>query len=91
MLPDDEFRRWKRDRDKAIASMDVEKFKGFYYKWAVKGLYTAPLPPDNVIEIAMRKMAVSIPSLPAKLRTDAEVWLITHGVEIREPDDEVCN
>lgn len=82
MLPDDEFRRWKRERDKAVASMDIEKFKEFYRKWAERGLYTAPLPPDNVIEVALRKMAVSIPSLPTKLRTDAEVWLITHGCDL---------
>jgi hypothetical protein len=82
MLPDDEFRRWKRDRDKAIASMDVGAFRRFYFKWSERGLYTAPLPPDNVIEVALRKMAVSIPSLPAKLRTDAEVWLITRGCDL---------
>ena len=50
-------RRYNKDRDKAVASLDVETFKAFCRKWSL------PIPPtDEIIEITMRKMMFHINS-----------------------------
>lgn len=48
---------FNKERDEAVKSYDVQKFREFYLKWTFKGAYTLPLPTnDKVIEVAMRKM-----------------------------------
>jgi hypothetical protein len=70
----DVIKRYNKDRDKAVLSLDVETFKKFCKKWG------NPIPPtDRVIEITMRKMACHIPSLPSDFRSEAKKWLEDRG------------
>ena len=65
---------YNRDRNKAVMSLDVERFKTFCRKWG------NPIPPtDEIIEITMRKMACHIPSLPDEFRAEAKKWLDEKG------------
>lgn len=57
---EDIMHRWIKERDKAVKTMDVQKFKTFYYKWKRRGIYQMDLPNDDVIEISMRKMILAI-------------------------------
>ena len=72
-------KQWLKERDEAIYTFDVEKFKAFYIKWMKRGVYQEPLPCDDVIEIAMRKMVCGLAHPdPAKLK-EAVDWLTERG------------
>ena len=74
MNPYDVIKRYNKDRDRAVLSLDVEKFKIFCKKWG------NPIPStDEVIEITMRKMACHITSLPIEFRAEAKKWLEDRG------------
>lgn len=74
------FDRWRSERDKAVASLDVEKFKAFIKKWQMLGAYAKKqLPPDNVVEITMYKMACEITSMPESVALKAAEWLVERG------------
>lgn len=70
-------RRYVKRRDKVVLSMDVDKFRKFIRK-------TDPdikQPSDEVLEITLRKMALSIRSMPEDVQNDAREWLVDHGCE----------
>jgi hypothetical protein len=74
------FNQWKRERDEAVSSLDLQKFKAFYLKWQEKGAYAKkPLPPDNIVEISMYKMACEITAIPEDIALKAAKWLVEHG------------
>lgn len=74
------FRRWQQELTKAIREMDVCKFRRFYRKWQLLGIYDKPLPENNmVIEISLRKMAVNKKGIPEEERETARAWLKAHG------------
>lgn len=78
MKPDLEFIRiYIKERDEAVASMDVEKFRKFAEKYNSRVQYVN----DEVVEVMMRKMAVHITSLPVDVRTEAFRWLISRGYD----------
>ena len=61
----DYIKRFNKDRDKAVLSLNVETFKAFARKWKL------PMPPtDRVIEITMRKMACHITSYRKNYQTE---------------------
>ena len=63
-------RRYNKDRDEAVASLNVETFKSFCKKWSL------PAPPtDEVIEITMRKMMYHINSFSEEDKQSAKEWL----------------
>lgn len=64
-----------KDRDEAVKSMDVNKFKDFIFKYDKRQC----IPSDEVIEITMRKMAVHITNLDLDTRVDAFRWLLERG------------
>lgn len=70
-------KKWLDERDAAVSSMDLEKFK----KWA-KNNYWKEMPSDEVLEITMRKMAVHITSIDVETRVYAFRWLIERGHDI---------
>ena len=73
-------REFVRDRDKAVATFDLETFKKFFAKYKAKGIYDIDLPSDDkVIEITMRKMAVNSIRLPIEVRMEAAEWLTDRG------------
>lgn len=57
-------RRYNKERDEAVASMDVEKFRQFAEKYNPRVQYVN----DEVLEITMRKMAIHINSLHVDVR-----------------------
>lgn len=70
---------WLKERDEVVKTYDINKFKDFYYKWTVMGLYDSPLPSDRVIEISMRKMVYNMLSATEDEKAEAKKWLIEHG------------
>ena len=76
----DLLRRWRKDRDKAVASLNVDKFIKFYKKWQMLGAYEIKqMPPRNIVEITMYKMALEIKGIPADVQERACKWLVKHG------------
>ena len=75
-------KQWQKERNIAVAAMDLEKFKAFYLKWMERGIYERPLPEnDFVTEISMRKMAIEIKSIPQSVKDDAVKWLHDRGMK----------
>lgn len=72
---------WLKERDEVVKTYDIEKFKQFFRKWQVKGIYdrTMPLPADDVIELSLHKMVYHMTSSTEQEKKDAELWLIMHG------------
>ena len=71
---------WIKERDEAVRSLDVEKFKECYKKWRARGYYDMPLPSDDrVIEVSMRKMMFHSNSFSEQEKADAKKWLEDRG------------
>ena len=70
---------WLKERDEVVKTYDVNKFKVFYIKWKMMGLYSLPLPSDDVIEVSMRKMVYNMLSSTESEKDEAKKWLIEHG------------
>lgn len=77
------FKKWKdvwiKERDEAVRTQDIEKFKEFYKKWSARGFYRNGLPSDEVIEISLRKMMYHIASATEEEKQTAKEWLEAHG------------
>lgn len=77
------FKQWIKERDEAVATLDVRKFKSFYQKWQMQGVYERSLPNnDKVIEISMYKCAVNITTMPKEVHDKAAAWLTAHGYDL---------
>lgn len=77
---DREIKQWERDRNKACLSYDVNKFREFYNKWLLAGMYSKPLPQDvHVLEITMRKMVYHINAATPEQKAEAKQWLEERG------------
>ena len=75
-----EHQQWLKERDEAIYSFDIEKFKAFYRKWQKRGIYDdTPLPSDAVIEISMRKMCCGLANPREDKLAEARAWLSERG------------
>lgn len=72
---------WVKERDEVAKTYDVEKFKLFFRKWQIKGIYDKQmkLPSDNVIAISLRKMVYHMTSATEEEKKEAEAWLLDHG------------
>ena len=77
------FKKWKdiwiKERDEAVRTQDVEKFKEFYKKWTERGFYRNGLPSDEVIEISLRKMLYNLGNVTDQEKAEAEKWLKERG------------
>ena len=79
---------YAKERDAATiavvegASLDV--FKAFIAKWQAKGAYSPyfKLPPDNVLEISVRKMVIHETNAPESTKQKAAKWLIERGYDL---------
>lgn len=71
---------WKKERDEVVKTYNLEKFREFYEKWSKKGLYNIELPPDPVLEIALRKMVLQMESATDQEKEDAKWWLSRRGI-----------
>ena len=66
--------KYNRERDKAVKSLNVEKFKKFCKRWG------NPYPNDDyIIEIMMRKMMYHINSFSPEEKQSAKEWLKSRG------------
>lgn len=74
-----EHKQWLKERNEAVCSFDVEKFKAFYRKWEKRGVYSEPLPKDEVIEISMRKCVCGLADPDPKKLAEARAWLSERG------------
>ena len=80
MKADALFNQWRKERDKAVASLDVEQFEAFIKKWQALGAYDVKeLPPRHILEISLHKMAVEITTIPAHIKQRATKWLLARG------------
>ena len=70
---------WLKERNEALRSQDVEQFKAFYERWKARGFYALNLPPDNVIEVSLRKMLYNLKNATEEEKTEAEKWLTERG------------
>lgn len=81
---DKNFNQWLKERDAAVRSLDVGKFKAFVLKWQKKGAYLRrPLPSDHVCEITLRKMACNITTMPPDVVKQAREWLQERGYDTK--------
>ena len=71
---------WTKERDEVVKTYDVEKFKDFYRKYQLLGVYPSEirLPKDEVILISMHKMVYHMKSATAKEKAEAKAWLKAH-------------
>ena len=71
---------WAAERDEAVLSLDVFKFREFYEKWLRLGVYDNPLPDnDFVIEVTMRQCILGMANPPKKAKKEAQKWLKDRG------------
>ena len=74
--------KWVKERNEAVASFDVKKFKSFLLKWQMLGAYRKrPLPDDEILEIAMYKMCCNIVTMQAEKKQEARAWLKLRGYD----------
>ena len=74
---------WRKERDEAAYSFDVKTFKDFYAKWAKRGIYDMYLlPPDDVLEISIRKMVVNFSDPIPEKYEEAKAWLLERGYDL---------
>ena len=72
---------WMKERDEAVISYDVDRFRKFYEKWRKIGMYSVPLPKnDLVVKITMRKMVYHITAFSKEQREEAAKWLKDRGM-----------
>jgi hypothetical protein len=69
-MTDEEFVKWKIERDKAISGT-FEEFKAYVIK--IKQI------PPEVMEIMYHKGRTTITSLPNEIREASNTWLVEHG------------
>lgn len=80
------FKKWKdiwiKERDEAVRTQDVEKFKEFYKKWTTRGFYRIGLPSDEVLEVSLRKMLYHLGDATEQEKAEAEKWLKERGYSV---------
>ena len=75
---------WVKDRDEAVLSFDLEKFKAFYRKYQALGVYDKNVTPsDRVFAVAQRKMVLQIESATEEQKFEAKNWLFKRGYDFR--------
>lgn len=70
---------WQQELHEVLLTESVEEFKKFYAKWTERGFYQLKLPPDEVLEVSLRKMIFSDKKIPIERRLVAAAWLEDRG------------
>lgn len=81
IMYENEIKEWLQERDEAVSSLNLEKFKTFYNKWRDKGIYKLSLPSDDVTEIALHTIALEIPSISEEVKEKAYKWLMENDAK----------
>lgn len=80
MIDDKLHEEWLKERDEVVKSYDVQRYREYVKKWSKLGLYDIDFdPPDEIIEISMRKMVYHFTTSTHKERADAKRWLESRG------------
>ena len=75
--------KWKKERDEAVRSLDIRKFKKFYNKWFEKGIYEIGLPSDDILEVTIYKMLYNLKSSTEEEKELAKNWLKERGASTK--------
>lgn len=71
---------WRKERDAALRTHDVQEFRNFYMKWYKKGLYRIPLPKDDlVVRVSMEKGILILNDASEQEKNESKLWLVGHG------------
>ena len=81
---EDIIKEYVADRDEAILSMDLQKFKNFIMVWSKRGMIPEcfTFADDKVIEIAIRKMILGLANPPEDKLEEAKAWLLARGYDL---------
>ena len=71
---------WVKERDEAVLSLDVAKFRQFYEKYKALGIYKSELPSDEIVEASMRQAILGMANPPKEAVEEAKKWLRDHGL-----------
>lgn len=76
MVTDKTFQEWQKEIKTILGVYDVAKFRKFYNKWLLKGIYRNSLPAnDEVIELTMRQMVIVSTLTTNEQKEEALKWL----------------
>lgn len=72
-------RRYQKELEEVIETLDLEKFKQFLKRWQAMGMYEWIPKDERVIEMSMYKIASHLTVLPEETKKKARQWLLEHG------------
>jgi hypothetical protein len=73
-------KQFNKERDKAVLSFNIKKFRHFYAKWTLLGVYDEPLPKsDIVLMVSLCKMAYHSKAATIRDKIKAKRWLEDRG------------
>lgn len=76
---------WRAELKEAVESLDVNTFRIFATRWIARGVYEQDIynrMSDEVLEIAIRKMAVNITDVDPAIKEKSERWLLERGYDM---------
>lgn len=74
-------KQYVKERDDAVLSLDLDKFKAFAKKWIDKGIlpYSFINHSDDIIKATMFKIILGLEYAPEDKAEAAKTWLIDNG------------
>lgn len=76
----DEARQYIHELTAALATLDLDRVKDLYGKWAT-AMELPPMPDDEQLQIDMRIMILELPGL-GHLHDAAQKWLLARGLTV---------
>lgn len=80
--------RYNQELKEVVKTLDVKELKKFTKRWSATGILPEcfTLADENVLNIAIRKMALQIVDIPEETKESAKAWLLARGydLEIKE-------
>ena len=76
---------WRTELKEAVESLDVNTFRRFATRWIARGVYEQDIynrMSDEVLEIAIRKMAVNMTDVDLAIRKESAIWLLDRGYDM---------
>ena len=75
---------WDEELHAAVETLDLQTFKEFQKKWVDLGVYEkddVEKTTNAVLEITIRKLAMSLPSITPETKSKAKEWLTFRGYD----------
>ena len=76
---------WRAELKEAVESLDVNTFRRFATRWIARGIYEQDIynrMSDEVLEIAIRKMAVNMTETDPAIKEESKRWLLDRGYDL---------